>query len=355
GYHRYLRTLLASYCASPALAQSVLLEFNFRWNLKMMVKNRGLPAELGEHYNQHLVEIIQRATADWDPSCPVFPQWPAAVDSVDTGERSGLGRSLWGGENAKAWKGAGHEASCAEVDDVDDVNGRTPLSHLTLSAKLYARMMGEKMPETRVYTREEKRKFREELGQNYWQPGGPMGRAQQYQRVNFDGWAVKWNAYCDQIQQGTVKWVPVHRKTAKQLEEYYAQVERSTNVTLTLYPHRDAANALRTELQRPADGSAFEGSVAQMQPVPVDLRKASIVGGGSLGSGPSGIVAAAAAAAARAAATARESTAQGGGASGAGAADSGSGVAVASSGAGGSGSDSGAPVTIHPAPAARGL
>ncbi|CBJ33586.1 conserved unknown protein [Ectocarpus siliculosus] len=62
GYHRYLRTLLASYCASPALAQSVLLEFNFRWNLKMMVKNRGLPAELGEHYNQHLVEIIQRAT-----------------------------------------------------------------------------------------------------------------------------------------------------------------------------------------------------------------------------------------------------------------------------------------------------
>ncbi|CAM9377655.1 unnamed protein product [Ectocarpus sp. 6 AP-2014] len=105
GYHRYLRTLLASYCASPALAQSVLLEFNFRWNLKMMVKNRGLPAELGEHYNQHLVEIIQRATADWDPSCPVFSQWPAAVDSVDTGERSGLGRSLWGGRTRRRGKG----------------------------------------------------------------------------------------------------------------------------------------------------------------------------------------------------------------------------------------------------------
>ncbi|CAM9445954.1 unnamed protein product, partial [Ectocarpus sp. 4 AP-2014] len=34
-------------CASPALAPSVLLEVNLRWNLRMMVKNRGLPAALG--------------------------------------------------------------------------------------------------------------------------------------------------------------------------------------------------------------------------------------------------------------------------------------------------------------------
>ncbi|CAM9365309.1 unnamed protein product, partial [Hapterophycus canaliculatus] len=109
GYHRYLRTLLACYCASPALAHSVLLEFNFRWNVKMMVKNRGLPESLGGHYNQYLVELIQRATADWDPSCPVFPQWPAAIDSVDTGERSGLAKSWWGGEGETALDSAGGE------------------------------------------------------------------------------------------------------------------------------------------------------------------------------------------------------------------------------------------------------
>ncbi|CAN0051384.1 unnamed protein product [Ectocarpus sp. 12 AP-2014] len=99
GYHRYLRTLLASYCASPALAQSVLLEFNFRWNVKMMVKNRGLPAELGKHYNQHLVEIIQRATL---PRLPAMAsrrrfsghrreEW-AQPELVGGGEREGVER-----------------------------------------------------------------------------------------------------------------------------------------------------------------------------------------------------------------------------------------------------------------------
>ncbi|CAN0492413.1 unnamed protein product, partial [Laminaria digitata] len=47
GSHRYLRRLLSSYCASPALAHSILLEFNYRWNVRMAVKNRGLPKELG--------------------------------------------------------------------------------------------------------------------------------------------------------------------------------------------------------------------------------------------------------------------------------------------------------------------
>ncbi|CAM9101090.1 unnamed protein product, partial [Hapterophycus canaliculatus] len=69
----------------------------------MMVKNRGLPASLGGHYNQYLVELIQRATADWDPSRPAFPQWPAAIDSVDTGERSGLTKSVWGGGIETTW------------------------------------------------------------------------------------------------------------------------------------------------------------------------------------------------------------------------------------------------------------
>ncbi|CAN0359779.1 unnamed protein product, partial [Hapterophycus canaliculatus] len=35
--------LLDDYCASPALAHSVFLEFSFQRNVRMMAKNRGLP------------------------------------------------------------------------------------------------------------------------------------------------------------------------------------------------------------------------------------------------------------------------------------------------------------------------
>ncbi|CAN0318300.1 unnamed protein product [Laminaria digitata] len=50
GYH-HLRTLLWSYCASPASAHTVLLEFNERCNMKMAVKNRGLRPSLGSFYD----------------------------------------------------------------------------------------------------------------------------------------------------------------------------------------------------------------------------------------------------------------------------------------------------------------
>ncbi|CAB1103500.1 unnamed protein product [Ectocarpus sp. CCAP 1310/34] len=341
GYHRYLRTLLASYCASPSLAQSVLLEFNYRWNLRMMIKNRGLPAALGGHYNQYLVESIQRDTADWDSSHPVFPEWPAAIDSVDTGERFGLERSLWGGErDGEVWGIADNDAFCTDDGD-SDVNGRTPMSDLTLSAKMYAKMMGESMPETRVHT---------------W------GRMQLYQRVNFDAWAGKWNADCDQVQQGLAPFAKIYRKTAKQLEEYYGVLQRQANDTLTLLPRRNTANALRADLQQPVDGAAFENSVGQIQPVPVALRTASAAGrsalrGGGEGEASGSVVSAAV----RAALAARELALEGQGANGAGGSGSGSvntGLTVqggAASGAGDGGSESVAPVTICAKPAAEGM
>lgn len=374
GYHRYLRTLLACYCASLALAHSVLLEFNFRWNVNMMVKNRGLPASLGGHYNQYLIELIQRATADWDPSCPVFPQWPATIDSVDTGERSGLARSVWGGDGKEgAWSSTDDEA--LRVDEaVVDVNGRTPLSYLPLSSERYAKLMGESMPETRVHTQAERRKFREELPQNYWHPGdgGAMGRGQQFQPVKFNDWAREWNAYCDQIKKGEVKFVAVYRKTARHLEEYYAVHQRQANASLTMYPMRSEADALRSDLQQSMDGAAFEGSVGQTQPVSVSFRRAP----GAGGLPPGGIVAGGVVSAAvQAAVASGQFGPQGGGVTGASASGSGSGSGAAGagdsrdavpaaglalqgtgrSGAGGGSSRRVAPVTIRAAPVAQGL
>ncbi|CAN0384465.1 unnamed protein product [Ectocarpus sp. 13 AM-2016] len=37
----------------------MMLEFNLRWNLRMMVKNRALPAAPGGHYNKYLGKLIQ--------------------------------------------------------------------------------------------------------------------------------------------------------------------------------------------------------------------------------------------------------------------------------------------------------
>ncbi|CAN0556012.1 unnamed protein product, partial [Laminaria digitata] len=80
GYHRYLRRLLSSYFASPSLAHSIQLEFNYRWNVRMAVKNRGLRKEVGGFYDQFEIEIIQRDTASWYPDSPMFSDWVSALD-----------------------------------------------------------------------------------------------------------------------------------------------------------------------------------------------------------------------------------------------------------------------------------
>ncbi|CAM9322256.1 unnamed protein product [Ectocarpus sp. 13 AM-2016] len=83
GYRRYLRTLLTRYCASWALARSVLQKFNVRGNLRMIVKNRGSPVALRGHCIEYHVELIQRATDGLAPELPnPRPEWPAAIDSV---------------------------------------------------------------------------------------------------------------------------------------------------------------------------------------------------------------------------------------------------------------------------------
>ena len=63
----------------------------------MAVKNRGLPSEVGEFYDQFEIEIIQRDTASWCPDNPLFSEWVSVIDVADTGEKSGLSQSSWGG------------------------------------------------------------------------------------------------------------------------------------------------------------------------------------------------------------------------------------------------------------------
>ncbi|CAB1114532.1 unnamed protein product [Ectocarpus sp. CCAP 1310/34] len=63
----------------------------------MAVKNRNLPKEIGGCFDQFDIEIIQRETTSWDLDSPVFSERVSALDVADTGERSGLAQSMWGG------------------------------------------------------------------------------------------------------------------------------------------------------------------------------------------------------------------------------------------------------------------
>jgi hypothetical protein len=83
---------------SPRFVHSILLEFNYRWNIRMAIKNRGLPDEIGGFYQQYKLDQIREMTSKWSPT-PFFPEWPSVRDFEDTLERSGLQRSKLAGES----------------------------------------------------------------------------------------------------------------------------------------------------------------------------------------------------------------------------------------------------------------
>ena len=58
GYHFHMR-LLTAWCLSPLLAHYVLLEHNYRWNLRQQVTKRGLDPAVGNFYDQPVIEAIQ--------------------------------------------------------------------------------------------------------------------------------------------------------------------------------------------------------------------------------------------------------------------------------------------------------
>ena len=58
GYHLHMR-LIVAWCIPPRLAHLLLLEHNYRWNLRQAVKNRGLDASVGGFYEQPVLEAIQ--------------------------------------------------------------------------------------------------------------------------------------------------------------------------------------------------------------------------------------------------------------------------------------------------------
>lgn len=58
GYHFHMRKLI-DWCLSPKLAHLLLLEHNYRWNLRQSISNRGLSESVGGFFDQPMLEAIQ--------------------------------------------------------------------------------------------------------------------------------------------------------------------------------------------------------------------------------------------------------------------------------------------------------
>ncbi|CAN0493611.1 unnamed protein product, partial [Laminaria digitata] len=168
GYHRYLRTLFANFCASPWVAHSVLMEFNHRWNINMAVANRGMTADIGGFSHQYMIDLIQRITAPWYPGRPLYSEWVAPVDFEDNGERTGLAASVLTFDG-KPVEAAIEDCLQPEVDDdegtvsngTDRIDQRPPVQQLLPSAMNYAVLMNHTLPVTPITTVAEKGKFRD--------------------------------------------------------------------------------------------------------------------------------------------------------------------------------------------------
>lgn len=106
--------LLACYRPSPARAHSDLLEFIFRWSVRVLMENRGSPATLREH---KLVQPIHRATNDWDSRCPEASCCRFGQPLTWT-QASGAGSlGAWWGESGRTCNSIGDGISRADVDE----------------------------------------------------------------------------------------------------------------------------------------------------------------------------------------------------------------------------------------------
>eukprot|EP00904_Undaria_pinnatifida_P008491 jgi/Undpi1/4772/HiC_scaffold_18.g08125.m1 len=138
GYHLRMRPL-AAWCISPLLAHLLLLEYNYRWNLRQAVNNRGLDSSVGGFYDQPVLEAVQGMTSMLFGKAK-YSSWVPTNAYSDTGERSGFVRSVPEG-------GGGVESlDDSELDGQESDGEAAPLPDLTQSAAALAIMQGVQVP-----------------------------------------------------------------------------------------------------------------------------------------------------------------------------------------------------------------
>jgi hypothetical protein len=74
GYHQKLRDVVAAWLCSPQMADSIIREFVYRWNLLAASTYSGLSGECTGFYDQSRIEKIQEVTRGWYDS-PLYADW----------------------------------------------------------------------------------------------------------------------------------------------------------------------------------------------------------------------------------------------------------------------------------------
>ena len=89
GYHSKYRKLFSA-ATSPKLSHSMLLLYNFKWNISRAGVYRGLHKRFTTGFmNHYLIDLIQLRTQGWYPT-PLHRSWSNTFCYKDNGERTGL-------------------------------------------------------------------------------------------------------------------------------------------------------------------------------------------------------------------------------------------------------------------------
>jgi len=251
GYHRHIRHLLSCYCASPRLLHEILMEFNYRWNLRMGIKNRGLSTQVGLFYHQYLLEEVNGITSEWNTTAP-YSDWLSVDDFRDTGERTGFQTSIFS-DSSNADNSNSIDNMCIDALSQDEIScseeDRIAEPNLTPSARHLARLQKFNTPALPIRTEDEKSKFFEEwpryLSKN---DGGETQRSKQ-QSVNFDQWAADWNATVSELEKGILTDKSIFRKTASHLQQFHRVWKEQINTRNTMNEHRQRNTTLRSEFR----------------------------------------------------------------------------------------------------------
>ncbi|KAI8830988.1 hypothetical protein BJ741DRAFT_567708 [Chytriomyces cf. hyalinus JEL632] len=235
GFHRHLRNVLHMYSGSPYLLHLVLLEFTYRWNLRMAIKNRGLDPEIGGFYNQHVLEEINFLL---EPRVDIVPYaaWGSIFDYEDNGERMGLRRSV-------ADFAAPNQDEFDDLSelDVDDDEIKSPDFNLTKSALQYAQLQEFQTPITAIVTKEEKDRFWE-LVPRFIVPGCDMEHV-------YNDFAEEWNRLLENHSNSSVQ--NLRRKTAAHIRAYHKLVLSAVNARNTMGLQKELNLQIRHQLRIP--------------------------------------------------------------------------------------------------------
>lgn len=243
GYHKHIRELLSRNCGSPKLVHQELMEFNYRWNVKMAIKNRGLSEIVGGFFHQYLLEEINTMTSAWSTNLP-YPAWLSIDDFEDTGERTGFQVSNFPGQ---ASTHSIEDINLTELSEEISTSVLDPilLPSLTPSAKYFARLQQFKIPALPVRTADEKSKFYNEWAKYLC---NKTGNQRSNSAMDFDQWALDWNNEVERMEAGLVGGL-LFRKTAGHLSAFYRRWKEKINSNNTLRSHVKTNLVLRRDLR----------------------------------------------------------------------------------------------------------